>query len=277
MSAPRLGLPLLTALAGFATSIGCQQDPPPAAPPHHTEPSGDVAAPPESPASAAERCDVMLRLEVQGEDRVRALRVYAENLRGERLELELPERCPAGLVDFEGLGAGYDYYGTCNAGACADSPPIRRITLEPQARRQLIAAAHIHLDGRAPCTTALPPGSYTVRPLPPETSASVCVEGAVLDVPAPLPPEEVAVLSKDPYWCETSADCVLSCPVSSKCCGWPCGCRHAINVRHKEAYEANYLDTCDTFPCPAVACAYEPAVAAVCRNHRCVGSSTLAF
>src|SRR5690606_36246585 len=102
MSAPRLGLPLLTALAGFATSIGCQQDPPPAAPPHHTEPSGDVAAPPESPASAAERCDVMLRLEVQGEDRVRALRVYAENLRGERLELELPERCPAGLVDFEG-------------------------------------------------------------------------------------------------------------------------------------------------------------------------------
>lgn len=253
------------------------EPPPGEAPPGESRPSdpGPAAPPQVSPSPPATACEVLLHLEVQERDSLRTLRVSARNLSGEPLTFDVPERCPNGLIDFEGLGAGYDYYGTCNAGACAGWGPTRRITLAEGAS-QPIAVAHVDTKGRAPCTNPIPPGRYAVRPVPPKTTVNVCVEGAVLEVPAPLPPEQVAAASKDPYWCQDSSECVLSCPGAEGCCGYPCGCRHAINVRHKEAYEANYPKTCSRPPCPAVACAYEPAVAAVCRNNRCVGSSSLA-
>ncbi len=205
---------------------------------------------------------------------MRVLRASARNLTGEALTFELPERCPSGPIAFEGLGPGYDYYGTCASGPCPGVPSTRRITLPPHAIRPL-AEALVRLDGRAPCTKPLAPGRYVVRPVAPPTSVSMCTEGAVLVVPEPLSEEEIRNASKDPYWCQTSADCVLSCPDAPGCCGYPCGCQHAINVRHRAAYEASYAKTCERPPCPAVACAYRPAMSAACRQNRCVGVQTL--
>lgn len=255
------------------------QEPPPELPqsqPGPGDPEPERAPEPSPPqaseAALAEDCAVVLQLEVQERDTLRRLRVSARNVSGRLLSFDLPERCPHGLIAFEGLGADYDYYGTCSAGACAGWPKTRRITL-PAGATQPITEAHVDTNGRSPCTKPLPPGRYTVRPIRPKAPVNICVEGAVLEVPAPLSPAEREAASKDPYWCQHSSECVLSCPDAQGCCGDPCGCRHAINARHKAAYEASYPNTCSRPPCPAMGCAYEPAHSAVCRNGRCVGSS----
>lgn len=222
----------------------------------------------------SEDCAVALQLEIREVERQRVLRVYAKNRTAERLEFSIPERCPNGPVDFEGLPSGYDYYGTCAAGACADWPATRQITLAPGASQPL-AEARVFIDGRAPCTGAIPPGQYTVRPVAPPTNVSLCVTEATLVVPEPPSEREVAEARKDPYFCVDSSECVLSCPVPHGCCGNPCGCRHAINVQHRAAYEAEYARSCSRPPCPAVGCAYEPAYFAVCRNNRCQGASNM--
>jgi hypothetical protein len=92
----------------------------------------------------------------------------------------------------------------------------------------------------------------------------------------PRPAAPAAADPSDPYACDAPADCVLSCPRAAGCCGWPCGCRHAIHRDHRDAFEAAYPKTCQKAPdCPAVACAHEPAVAATCRAGRCVGVTRL--
>jgi hypothetical protein len=259
----------------------------PGAPPFHPEEQPGVppqsrppqAPPPQTPgessrASAASDCAVELHLEIQELDRQRVLRVFAKNLTRQRLEFSIPERCPNGPVDFEGLPAGYDYYGTCASGACQGWPALRQIALPPGALQPL-AEARVFIDGRAPCTTALPPGRYHVRPVAPRTDVAMCVNEAALVIPEPPSERELTEARKDPYFCLDSSECVLSCPEPSGCCGHPCGCRHAINARHRAAYEANYARTCSRPPCPAVGCAYEPAAFAVCRNHRCQAGSGL--
>jgi len=232
------------------------------------------ATPPQSAQDTAAGCQVMLRLEVQGSQRLRTLRVYGQNLTTMPLSFEVPERCPQGLIDFEGLAPGYDYYGTCAAGACAGWPATRRITLA-SSQPQPLAEAHLYLDGRAPCTAPLAPGKYRLRARIPSTNVAVCSEEATLDVPAPVVTNDVGAVSNDPYWCRDSSECVLSCPTAAGCCGHPCGCQHAINIRHRTSYEANYPKTCSRAPCPAFGCAYQPAVLAICRNHRCVGATSL--
>ncbi|MFO7180925.1 MAG: hypothetical protein DIU78_019650 [Pseudomonadota bacterium] len=258
---------------------------PPAAPltvsPTPLEVPGSVPAPSE-PEHRTEghrendrACTIVLSIDIQEFGRTRKLRVQARNRTGTTVSFDVPERCPNGPIDFEGLGPGYDYYGTCASGACVGWAPTRRITIAPHDVRTL-AEAMVMLDGREPCTKPLAPGRYVVRPIAPPTTVSICTEEVVLVVPEPLSEAEIREASKDPYWCQSSADCVLSCPSAPGCCGDPCGCRHAINVRHRDAYEANYPKTCDRPPCPAVACAYQPAISAVCLNNRCVGTRTLA-
>jgi hypothetical protein len=272
--------------------LACQHEPPPSAPTQtsasNRAPTRTLAVPqvsafvtpvasttqPEIAHAAASGCQVMLRLEVQGSQRMRTLRVYGQNLTATPLSFEVPERCPRGLVDFEGLGPGYDYYGTCAAGACAGWPATRRITLAP-AQPQPLAEGHIYLDGHAPCTTPLAAGKYRLRASIPSTNVVVCSEDIIFDVPAQVTTDNGSAAPNDPYWCRDSADCVLSCPTAAGCCGHPCGCQHAINIRHRAAYEANYSKGCSRAPCPAVGCAYAPAVLAVCQNHRCVGATTL--
>ncbi|WP_437872545.1 hypothetical protein [Sorangium sp. So ce363] len=234
------------------------------------------------------RCAVRLRLDVSpvaGERRL--LRVVAENATGQPLALELPDRCPNGLVELEGLGPGYDYYGTCNAGPCLGVSSARRIELGPGEARP-IAEATIALRGAPPCTSALPPGQHVVRAGVRTANVPVCTAEAVLDVPGaarpqsppspppPSVPSRSTPASSDPYACQSPTDCVLSCPEPAGCCGWPCGCQHAIHRDHRAAFEANFEKTCTRPPrCPAVGCAFERAVGATCRNGRCVATTTL--
>jgi hypothetical protein len=265
---------------------------------------------PEAPADgqgtpkASMECQVVLRahMRVDGGPWTHRLWVTAENVGADALELALPDRCPNGPVDFAGLGAGYDYYGTCNAGACAGTREPRRLTL-PAGATQELASVTVHLRGAPPCTKALPAGRHRIVPVVPELGVRTCVVGTVLEVPAPPAPERrterpTPKPSPDPvrprerrerpgpapqtrptapggdaYACTEHADCVLSCPRAAGCCGWPCGCRHAIHRDHKAAFEARYPETCGKPPCPAVACMHDPAFGAACRNGRCVGVS----
>src|SRR5690606_6957239 len=93
-------------------------------------------------------------------------------------------------------------------------------------------------------------------PVEPEPAPGTDAPANVQEPPPPHP-EELAERRQDPYFCEDSAECALSCPQVAGCCGEPCGCRHAIHVQHRAAYEENYARTCGRPPCPEVACAYE--------------------
>jgi hypothetical protein len=249
---------------GIAVGAGLLSCHAPAPKPAQNQPEPDTAG-----------CQVRLRVEIRESGPLRAVRVFADNLTDAELSFELPERCPNGLVDFSGLGARYDYYGTCNAGACAGWPPVRRITLGRRSA-QLLAEAAINVQGKAPCTSALAPGRYTLRPLLPQCDVRMCVAAATLAVPAPAVGSAPAFDPANPYACQAPADCVLSCPDARGCCGWACGCSHAINVHHRAAFEAGYPQTCARVPnCPAMGCSYEPAIAATCRNGRCVGVKQL--
>jgi hypothetical protein len=233
---------------------------------------------------------VLVRTQVRDADQeIRVLTVVAENVSSRAVDFELPNRCPAGPLDFEGLPSGFDAYGTCNAGACPGPTEPIRLRLEPGARREL-ATARLALGGSS-CTPALPPGAYRVRPVVPALGAVTCVETAAFEVrarrapapqppmqaPAPIPqPPEPPPAVSDPYACSSPSDCVLSCPRAPGCCGWPCGCNHAIRRDHAAQFEASYASTCQRAPrCPAVGCAYQPAMSATCRMGRCVGTSGL--
>jgi hypothetical protein len=95
-------------------------------------------------------------------------------------------------------------------------------------------------------------------------------------VELPVPPAREPVVparmpaARDPYACSSPQDCELACPSAPGCCGWPCGCSHAIRRDQKAAYESSYGSTCKRRPqCPAVACLREDFVP-TCREGRCV-------
>ena len=247
-----------------------------------------VATPAPVAPPAETTCALLLRTEAQPvSPREQRLVVTAQNVTKEHLRFRLPDRCPNGLIAFEGLSPDYDYYGTCNAGACPGERPSHAIELAPGERRQLATAA-IHLEGKQPCTQPLAPGSYTVRAVPPEIDRRVCSVEAVLEVtpapvavmppPAPRPSPAPAPPVPEKYRCEQSSDCTLSCPTPKGCCTSPCGCKHAINRRFAAEYEAEFARTCDRPPhCPAYGCRYEPAFGAMCVNNRCVPMMDPAF
>lgn len=164
-----------------------QQRPPPSTPrpaaPKPIAPQGDPTPP--------TRCPLTLRVEIHPlNDGRHELTVFAESAIDSTQELELPDRCPQGLVDFDGLGTGYDYYGVCAAGACPGTRSPQHIRVAP-GERVPIAATTISTRGGAGCTKPLAQGRYTIRPrLPPQLQA--CVVPALLEVrdggAVPAPP-----------------------------------------------------------------------------------------
>jgi hypothetical protein len=278
----RSGTLLRTLILSFA--FGCVSAAPAGEtkPPTTTSPpmAPDTTSPPAAPAAL--ECQLLLRAHVEPRG-PRAARLYvtAENVGSAPLRVDLPDRCPMGPIDFEGLGAGYDYYSTCNAGACAGPRTPTTHALAPGQPKE-VASTTIYLDGAVPCAEPLSPGHHRITPVAPALDVPVCVVGTSLDVrpppPPPAPPRQEPPARKrdpsDPYSCEAPSDCVLSCPSAPGCCGWACGCRHAIHRDHREAFEASYPETCTKHPhCPAVACMHDPAIGATCRAGRCVGVS----
>ncbi len=238
-----------------------------------------------APASA---CDLTLRVAIQpapGGDTF-SVDVAAENTSGRPLDFDLDPRCPGGIVDLVGLGAGYDYYGNCAAGACPSPSGAKHVHLDVHGRQSL-ASTTIQARGGA-CTAALSPGRHSIQAVAPPLDLSVCSEAAAFDVSAasvppssPLVPARPAVVAPPApapanAECVSSADCVLDCPTPPGCCGWACGCKNAIPRARVASFEADYAKTCTHPPhCLAMGCAYEPAVMAVCVNGRCAPSSGL--
>jgi hypothetical protein len=112
----------------------------------------------------------------------RTLTITAENTTAQPVAFDLPDRCPNGLLDFEGLGPGYDYYGTCTKGACARIGSPRRIELAPR-QRLTIAETTITLDGTAQCEPALVLGRrYTIRAVVPPLPFPTCTGDALIEV-----------------------------------------------------------------------------------------------
>jgi hypothetical protein len=215
-----------------------------------------------------------------------ALSVVAENTAGHDLAFVLPDQCPAGPLALEGLAEDYDYYQTCNAGACPGPRGMQTVQLAARERRVL---AQLKLDARGgACNAPLESAFYRVRAVVPPLANRVCVEAASLDLrnvkiplkPAPklTPQPPPAAPASDPYACARSDECTIACPQVTGCCGWSCGCRNAIRRDQVDSFAARYSQTCSHPPhCPVVGCAYEPAASAVCRNGRCTAVSGVGF
>jgi hypothetical protein len=276
-------------IAGIAIAIACTAC---ASPPPPVDP------PSPAPATLASGCDVVFHgIWTSSEGDVRSLGVTAENVSPAAVEFDLPDRCPAGALDFEGLTPGFDYYGTCAMGACPGPRAATHVRLQPGERRALASIA-LHVAGSS-CTGPIARGYYSVRPVVPAMGPRTCFDVAALDLraeavsplvvapviaptpaPAPAPPSSpkppahaVAPPPGDAYACTSPGDCVLSCPNPAGCCGWTCGCTHAIRRDHAEAFAADYAKTCKRPPaCPAVDCAYAMPVGATCQKGRCAAA-----
>jgi hypothetical protein len=236
-----------------------------------------------SPAARGS-CELVLSTKLTPRGRFQySLQVLVENATTRALQFVLPDRCPAGPLDFDGLPDGYDYYQTCSAGACLGPRGMHTLELAARERRTLLTVQLPAAGG--PCTEPLEQALYSIQPIAPTVSYRVCVESARLDLrkvklparPAPRPvapvppaPAPVPEPSDDPHACTSSDDCIISCPAVRGCCGWPCGCTNAIHRDQAASFVANYASTCTRVPnCPIVACAFEPAVSAICLNGRC--------
>lgn len=245
--------------------------------------SSDVARPPPPTAvSPRQSCVVAFGIESTAPDEAtRIVTVTAENMTDAAVDFDLPDRCPHSLLALDGLPDDFDARLTCNAGACPGPRPPVHIHLAPRERRA-VSTTELPLDGTS-CVPPLPRDIVLIGPVIPPLPLPACGGSAPVDLrgspsrkrpPPPLvtpaaPPTDTA----DPYACTSPADCVLSCPEAPGCCGWPCGCQHAIRRDHAAEFEANYAKTCSPrVPhCPDVACLRQQALFATCRAGRCVG------
>jgi hypothetical protein len=246
---------------------------------------GPVAPAPGSPASAtppAASCPVAITLTITGAGLRRQVIVSAENRDTGVQELVVPDRCPSGPIDFSGLPAGYDYYGTCAMGACPGERAATRLGLGLGESREL---ARTTLDlGDATCNEPVPAGEYRLSASVPGVEPA-CVGSVVLVVgtpdtnptrPTPKPDPTPDSAGIDFQACTADSDCIVHCPRAQGCCGSPCGCQTAVNKAHTVAFDAHYARTCQKAPdCPAMGCAYEPHYSARCVNNRCRSSAGL--
>lgn len=236
-------------------------------------PIAPISPVPESPGAVtapAESCPVALTLTISGTGLRRELVVSAENRGTGVEELVLPDRCPNGPVEFSGLVAGYDYYGTCAMGACPGERAPTRLGLGRGERRELVRTT-LEL-GDSSCNAPVPAGEYRLSASVPGVEPA-CVGSVVLVVDAADTPESESTPASadiDFQACTADSDCIVHCPRVDGCCGWPCGCQNAINKAHVAAFDAHYARTCEKAPnCPAMGCAYEPHHSARCVNNRC--------
>lgn len=131
---------------GPTTDLATSETTPPTEPPTVSEPA---AAPP---------CDVRIDTNVSAQpDGTFVVRASLTSLVGP-LEVTVPDACPNGAATFRGLPEPYDYYRTCNAGACPTTSP-RRVALGDSPT--VIAEAAV--DPRpSTCNAAVPSGLYLI-------------------------------------------------------------------------------------------------------------------
>lgn len=219
--------------------------------------------------SAACPVDVVTVARVERDDVV--LEAIARNVSTAPVEVELPDRCPRGRVAFDGFGDAFDYEDACARGACLGPRTPERVRLTPGERAR-IASTVVALH-RSSCHAAVGPGHHVVRAVVPAVDAR-CVQAASFDVAGSAAP----ATSGGDRACTTSADCTIFCPSAPGCCGDPCGCRNAVRRDRVAALAASFPKACTRPPhCPAMGCAYEPAMSAVCRDGVCRATSGVGF
>lgn len=137
-----------------------------------------AAAPPPAPA-----CEVQLSIQVQGAATATAkvsdpieLVATAKNQTSAPITLSLRDRCPSGLIAFEGLDAAFDYYETCTMGQCLPDQPPKTLDLAPGETKTL-ASVEV-LTGPGGCNPPVAAGTYQLTfaldPSPGATLPTTC-------------------------------------------------------------------------------------------------------
>ena len=134
-------------------------------------------------------CDAVVRVLVDDATETTAgagdavvLTGMVENLTDQPLELAVTDLCPAGVVQFDGLGDDMDVYGTCLAGACTEYGETVTITLMPG--EPLFDEVLIDVEGDD-CSAPLSDGDYVISgalALVEPAEHSVCELAAALNV-----------------------------------------------------------------------------------------------
>ena len=139
--------------------------------------------------SGLTECDIMLEISVDGASEATAaagevveLVANIVNVSGFSQTFTIENPCPDGLVVFEGLGDGVDYYVSCLADECPEAGEPVSYTLAPG--ETLPVDATINTDGDD-CSTPLDSGTYTVSgslPLTTDPQPMVCALPARLTI-----------------------------------------------------------------------------------------------
>ncbi len=133
-------------------------------------------------------CDAVVRVLIDGDAEGTAeagaivrLSGQVENLTQETLELSVIDRCPDGLIRFDGLGDDADVYGSCEAGECASYGETMLLTIEPG--EALLVDLDLAVDGDT-CNASLDDGTYLIEGSLELVydSIAVCSVGASLSV-----------------------------------------------------------------------------------------------
>ncbi|MDG1482289.1 MAG: hypothetical protein P8R54_22050 [Myxococcota bacterium] len=131
-------------------------------------------------------CDIMMSFTVSGaaeaSDAAALIVASIENVSGAPQTVTVTEACPDGLVAFEGLGDGVDYYGSCLAGDCADYGESVAYTLAPG--EVLEEEVIIRPDGDD-CNAPMDAGTYIITgalSLTEDDQPIVCATSATLEI-----------------------------------------------------------------------------------------------
>jgi hypothetical protein len=126
------------------------------------------------------------------------------NVTKQKLDVDVPDRCPQGPAVFHGLGDEYDYYTSCTRGACAGPRATNRVSIEPG---ETVELASIRIDPQhGSCNRPLVPGRYTLS-FGVQTKQRLCGgTPATLDVGSPSP------APKPKRACPPAPACGIGCP-----------------------------------------------------------------
>lgn len=124
------------------------------------------------------------------------------------MEITLRHACPGGPLSFVGLGQGFDYYGTCNMGACIE-PDAQTRLLVPAGGQTITVASLSWPEAGDGCRAKLEPGRYDINGfgelVAPEGSSLCGLAHTRLEIPAPPKPPTPA------HRCPPMPTCGLAC------------------------------------------------------------------
>lgn len=120
-----------------------------------SSPEGALDVTPRGPNSCVAQLE--LTAELVG-DEVKLRATLASNS-DSSVNVTLHSPCPGGPVAFTGLGEGFDYYGTCNAGACQETDEPLTVFLPAGRGKVEIASTFFPISGDA-CRPPLEGGSH---------------------------------------------------------------------------------------------------------------------